>query len=85
MTDEEDNFDNDFNMRCPKCKKTDSIAIVIQAWAMLTSEGTEVYHDDCPDNDHLWDEKSGAQCVACGKTGKVKDFDAKRQDKRRKR
>jgi len=59
--------------RCPKCKST-RLAVVVQMWAAFNDHGTEVYHDDCPDNDQFWDDSSQMNCRSCGHTGTGEEF-----------
>ncbi len=67
-------YANDWGMRCPKCGGT-TLCVVIKAWAELTSDGTNLDSDNCPDHDHEWNASSPTQCVECGYTGANGEFE----------
>ena len=62
-----------YNQRCPKCG-SEHLAVVVEMWAVFTQGGTEVYHDDCPNNDQDWDGDSMMRCLDCEHSGIAEEF-----------
>jgi len=65
-------FDNDWNMACPTCKRTDKIDIQALVWVRLLPDGTDP--DLTDDRSHIWDDGSKACCTHCGTSGAVWEF-----------
>lgn len=65
-------FDNQFCLRCPKCKESDKIEIQALVYVRLTPDGTDA--DISINGDHEWDGSSDANCAGCGYSGVVHDF-----------
>jgi len=64
-------FQNQFAMRCPKCKGTGRIDVQALVYLRLVRDGTDA--DLSQNGDHEWGVESAASC-ACGFHGKVYDF-----------
>jgi hypothetical protein len=60
-----------FSMRCPCCKRADSLDIEVMVWVRLTHSGTSVgLNDDAaPELDGM----SAARCSACGWGGRAEE------------
>jgi hypothetical protein len=67
-----DDLNNDFGMRCPKCHASDKIDVCADIWVRLCPDGTDPY--EAQNQDHEWNEHSGAVCCGCGFGGNVSDF-----------
>jgi hypothetical protein len=65
-------FQNQFSMRCPKCKGTGRIDVQALVYIRLVRDGTDA--DASQNGDHEWGAESAASC-ACGFHGKVYDFE----------
>jgi hypothetical protein len=63
---------NCFDLRCPKCRKEDSIDILAAIWVRLTDDGTDP--DLAKNYSHEWHDQSHARCIACEYSGKAGDF-----------
>ena len=58
----------EWGLECPACKQDDGLMVVVQAWADLSADGTEVI------GDHEWDDESFMRCAHCGHSGRVEEF-----------
>ena len=67
-----------FPNRCPKCLGH-ALAVVVSVWSVLTENGSETDHDDCPDHDHEWDPTSAMKCLDCGFSWVALDFDPEKE------
>lgn len=63
---------NCFDLRCPKCGKTDEIDVSAPIWARVTEDGTD--SDLSANGGHEWNDDSPARCAACCHSGKVREF-----------
>ena len=63
-------FDNQWNLCCPGCGRTDELDIAATVWVRLCPDGTDVTlaHND----DHEWDDDSLVFCTACDFQGQVR-------------
>lgn len=68
-------FEDDrwYLQRCPKCGST-HLAVVAELWAVLSEDGADTMHDECPNHDQTWDESSMMQCLECRHSGKAERF-----------
>jgi hypothetical protein len=64
-------FENQFALRCPKCKGTGRIDVQALVYLRWVQDGTDV--DASQNGDHEWGAESAASC-ACGFRGNVYDF-----------
>lgn len=70
--DAEEELDNCFDMKCPKCGKSDQIDVSAQVYVRLTRFGSSQDEAECGDTE--WDNDSVATCQACAYVATVKDF-----------
>ena len=77
----DDDLDNDFSMRCPKCAASDQIDIQALVWLRLSPDGTDPY--EARNQIHEWGVVNVAQCCACEHIGTVKDFEIAEQPEHR--
>ena len=77
----DDDLDNDFSMRCPKCNASDRIDVQALVWLRLSPDGTDPY--EARNQDHEWGDVNVAQCCACEHIGTVKDFEIAEQPEHR--
>jgi hypothetical protein len=63
---------NQFDLRCPKCCRDDSIDILAAIWVRLTHDGTDP--DLAHNGDHEWGDESHAICSSCNYRGPVSGF-----------
>lgn len=63
---------NQFDFKCPKCERDDTIEIAASVWVLLTGDGSD--SDASEFGDHEWDDDSAARCADCKWSGKVKDL-----------
>jgi hypothetical protein len=69
---------NQFDLRCPQCRREDSIDILAAIWVRLTHDGTDP--DLAHNGDHEWGDNSPAFCAHCKYIGPVSRFDAPSTD-----
>lgn len=69
------NLDNDFDMKCPECGRSDEIDVAAVVWIRLCNGGTDVTAAE--NGDHEWDDNSAAYCASCSHTGVACDFEIK--------
>jgi hypothetical protein len=69
---------NAFDLRCPRCRRTDSIDILAAIWVRLVHDGTDP--DLAHNGDHEWGDDSVAFCGHCKYTGPVSRFDTPSTD-----
>jgi transcription elongation factor Elf1 len=69
--------------RCPKCGRTDRLAVLVSVWAKVDIEDegenfqTEIpnsHHPDIPDTDLEFNDTSMMRCGACEHEAKSEDF-----------
>ena len=65
-----------YDQRCPLCGSA-HLTVVVEMWAVLTEDGSDVYHDDCIDHDQTWDDSSMMLCLDCEHDGTAGTFTPK--------
>jgi hypothetical protein len=63
-----------WGLRCPQCKRDDSIDIQMRLFGRLYPDGTDDFEPG--DGPPEWDKNSLAVCAACQFAGMVSDFEA---------
>jgi len=61
-----------WGLKCPTCGGTDDLVIEARTWIALREDGT-----DADGSDHEWDEDSRIDCIECGNSAKVFQFQIK--------
>jgi hypothetical protein len=64
-------FQNQFAMRCPRCKGSGRVDVQALVYLRLVQDGTDA--DLSQNGDHEWSAESAASCT-CGFHGTVYDF-----------
>lgn len=71
------NMIEEVGVRCPKCGEAHRLAVVVETWAVITDDGTDIYHDDCPDSSHEWSDESACRCAGCGWSGTMAEAESR--------